>query len=293
MTRRVTTGLTELDDALGGGLVPGTLTIFAGATGIGKTQFGMHFLHAQTTGLQPSGAIIDLSSRGDSQNHDGYTQRMFGRKLTNVNIQDEALMSPFASGRPADVIPFLGYGGKRVLRSQLDVDQWHAWQSEMNRRMPQLFRFVYGHLIHGTRRFVIDGIEPQETPGDSLQLDMTEMIYHRMLRQEHDWLAREVLRENYLANEQHVQSHAYDHSQTAAVVLLTTKQSMLEPLITQPLADGDLAAGANTVILLGRVQQGQQVSRALFITKHRGSYARQDIIPFEINDQGIQLSSST
>lgn len=119
---------------------------------------------------------------------------MFGRKLTNVNIQDEALMSPFASGRPADVIPFLGYGGKRVLRSQLDVDQWHAWQSEMNRRMPQLFRFVYGHLIHGTRRFVIDGIEPQETPGDSLQLDMTEMIYHRMLRQEHDWLAREVLR---------------------------------------------------------------------------------------------------
>ena len=292
MTRRLTTGLTELDEALGGGLVPGTLTIIAGATGIGKTQFGTHFLHAETTGQQPAGAIIDLSSRGDSQNHAGYTQRLFGRELTSFNIHDDTLRSPFANNRPADVIAFLGYGGKRVLRSQLDGDQWHAWQSEMNRRMPQLFRFVYGHLIHGTRRFVIDGIEPQETPGDSLQLDMTELIYHRMLRQEHDWLAREVLRENYLANEPHVQSHAYDHSQTAAVVLLTTKQSMLEPLITQPLADGDLAAGANTVILLGRVQQGQHVSRAMFIAKHRGSYARQDIIPFEINDQGIQLSST-
>ncbi|MEO8271343.1 MAG: ATPase domain-containing protein, partial [Aureliella sp.] len=49
MTRRLTTGLTELDDALGGGLVPGTLTIIAGATGIGKTQFGTHFLHAEGT----------------------------------------------------------------------------------------------------------------------------------------------------------------------------------------------------------------------------------------------------
>lgn len=292
MTRRLTTGLAELDEALGGGLLPGTLTIIAGATGVGKTQFGMHFLQADAAQHQPAGAIIDLSSRGDSQNHDGYTQRMFGRALTSVDIWNETSVSPFTSGRPADGIPFLGYGGKRVLRSQMDVDQWHAWQSEMNRRMPQLFRFVYGHLIHGTRRFVIDGIEPQETPGDSLQLDMAELIYHRMLRQEHDWLAREVLRENYLSNEQHVQTHAYDHSQTAAVVLLTTKQSMLEPLMTQPLADGDLAAGANTVILLGRVQQGLQVARAMFIAKHRGSYARQDIIPFSINDQGICLNGA-
>ncbi len=289
MTRRISTGLTELDDALGGGLLPGTLTILAGATGVGKTQFGMHFLSADLAQHRPPGAIIDLSSRGDSQNHDGYTQRMFSRRLSTADIHDEQSISPFAHGRPKDVMPFLGYGGKRVLRSQMDVDQWHGWQSEMNRRMPQLFRFVYGHLIHGTTRFVIDGIEPQETTGDSLQLDMTELIYHRMLRQEHDWLAREVLRERYLVNEPHVQSHAYDHTQSAAVVLLTTRQTMLDALMTEPLASGDLAAGANTVILLGRVRQGEQLGRALFITKHRGSYARQDIIPFTINDQGIQL----
>lgn len=290
MTRRFTTGLSKLDEALGGGLLPGTLTIVAGATGVGKTQFGMHFLQSDVPQHKPSGAIIDLSSRGDSQHHAGYTQRIFGRSLTSLDVHDQELRSPYGAGRPADIMPFLGYGGKRVLRSQLDGDQWHAWQSEVNRRMPQLFRFVYGHLIHGTQRFVIDGIEPQETVGDSLQLDMAELIYHRMLRQEHDWLAREVLREKYRDNETHVQAHAYDHTQTATLVLLTTKQFMLEPLMTQPLADGDLAAGANTVILLGRVPQGQSVGRAMFIAKHRGSYARQDIIPFEIDDQGIQLS---
>lgn len=291
MMRRFTTGLSELDEALGGGLLPGTLTIVAGATGVGKTQFGMHFLQADVAQHKPSGAIIDLSSRGDSQHHEGYAERIFGWTLTSLDVHHHESHSPFGEGRPADIIPFLGYGGKRVLRSQMDVDQWDAWQSEMNRRMPQLFRFVYGHLIHGTQRFVIDGIEPQQTVGDSLQLDMTELIYHRMLRQEHDWLAREVLREKYRDNESHVQAHAYDHTQTATLVLLTTKQLMLEPLMTQPLADGDFAAGANTVILLGRVPQGQTVGRAMFIAKHRGSYARQDIIPFDIDDQGIQLGS--
>lgn len=43
MTHRISTGLLELDEALGGGLLPGTLTLIAGATGVGKTQFGMHF----------------------------------------------------------------------------------------------------------------------------------------------------------------------------------------------------------------------------------------------------------
>ncbi len=292
MTLRFTTGLSELDEALGGGLLPGTLTIVAGATGVGKTQLGLHFLQADVAAHKPSGAIIDLSSRGDSQHHEGYAQRIFGRTLTSVDVRNNETRSPFDGARPADIMPFLGYGGKRVLRSQIDGEQWDAWQSEMNRRMPQLFRFVYAHLLHGTQRFVIDGIEPQETVGDSLQLDMTELIYHRMLRQEHDWLAREVLREKYRENEPQVQTHAYDHTQTATLVLLTTKQMMLEPLMTQPLADGDFAAGANTVILLGRVPLGQSVGRAMFIAKHRGSYARQDIIPFDINDHGIQLSTA-
>ncbi len=33
-------GIEELDRELGGGLIPGTLTVVAGATGVGKTQLG-------------------------------------------------------------------------------------------------------------------------------------------------------------------------------------------------------------------------------------------------------------
>ena len=40
MTRQ-STGITGLDAMLGGGLIPGTLTVVVGATGIGKTQVGL------------------------------------------------------------------------------------------------------------------------------------------------------------------------------------------------------------------------------------------------------------
>lgn len=287
MQNRLSSGIAAFDTALGGGFLPNSLTMIVGATGVGKTQLGMHFSQAGISAEGQPGAIIDLSSRGDSQNHLGYSERMFENALTVADL--EPAHSIFADQRPADLLNFLGYGGRRVLRSQMDVDQWHAWQSEMNRRTPALFRFVYNHLVHGTRRFIVDGIEPQGAADDSLQLDMLELIYHRMLRQEHDWLAREVLRENFLKHKSEVLKRAYDYRESSALVLLTTKHSMLEQLMTAPLSDGDLAAGANTVILMGRQLIEGKMTRALYIAKHRGSYAAPDIIPFEINDSGLVI----
>ncbi len=289
MDTRLSTGLERLDEALGGGLLPGTLTMVVGATGVGKTQLAMHFLEAGIKQEGVTGAIIDLSSRGDSQNHAGYRQRMFGKPMSVVELSAGEAYQPFEHGRPAEVFPFLGYTGRRVLRSQLDADEWHAWQSEMNRRTPTLTRFLYGHLVHGTRRFIVDGIEPQHENSDSLQLDLVELIYHRMLRTEHDWLAREVFREKYLQNESLVAQHRYSQHEAAAAALLTTKQSMLDQLIAEPLSDGDLAAGANTVILLGRTFKDAQLHRGLYIAKHRGSYAEPKILSFDINDKGIQF----
>ena len=38
-------GYDRLDSLLGGGLLPGTLTVIAGATGAGKTQLGLAWCH--------------------------------------------------------------------------------------------------------------------------------------------------------------------------------------------------------------------------------------------------------
>jgi KaiC/GvpD/RAD55 family RecA-like ATPase len=289
MTGRISTGIAALDEALGGGLLPGSLTLVLGATGVGKTQFGIQLCAAGRRDDGVRGTIVDLSSRGDSQNHVGYAKQLFGQSWSLADPGGDNSDNLFSGSRPADILPFLGYGGRRVLRSQMDADGWHAWQSELNRRLPRLFRFVYGHLVHGTRRFVIDGIEPQTAAHDSLQVELLELIYHRMLRQEYDWLAREVLREKFRGQQALVDEHRYRHEDCAAVALVTTRQSMLEQLMSEPLADGDLAAGANTVILLGRQRQAEQMGRALFIAKHRGSYADQRIIPFAIGQEGMQL----
>src|SRR3954451_7583433 len=69
---RQSTRVPGLDDLLGGGLIPGTLTVVVGATGIGKTQLGLQFAHAGQEQEKRRGVIFDCSSRGDSQSHAQY-----------------------------------------------------------------------------------------------------------------------------------------------------------------------------------------------------------------------------
>ncbi len=54
MPPRLSTGIDGLDDLLGGGLLPGTLTAVVGSTGIGKTQFGLQFANAGLAAGRPS-----------------------------------------------------------------------------------------------------------------------------------------------------------------------------------------------------------------------------------------------
>src|SRR5436309_9346198 len=74
-------GIEVLDRELGGGLLPGTLTVVAGATGAGKTQLGLRWA-AQGAAIEGRhGVICDLTSRGDAQNHAAYARSQFGWEL--------------------------------------------------------------------------------------------------------------------------------------------------------------------------------------------------------------------
>src|ERR1700679_3175194 len=79
-------GLDDLDRALGGGLLPGTLTVLAGATGIGKTQLGLRGAHMGRAGGGRRGGVCDLTSRGDSQNHAEYASRLFDWDLDDYPL---------------------------------------------------------------------------------------------------------------------------------------------------------------------------------------------------------------
>ena len=85
-------GIEKLDRDLGGGLLPGTLTVVAGATGIGKTQLGLNWADAGAAAEGSRGVICDLTSRGDSQNHLSYARSQFSWELRALPLDAESLV---------------------------------------------------------------------------------------------------------------------------------------------------------------------------------------------------------
>ncbi len=95
-------GWEELDRALGGGLLPGTLTVVAGATGVGKTQLGLRWAQSGQNGEGRRGVICDLTSRGDSQNHAEYASRTVRLGPERVSADECAELRPRLGFHAAD-----------------------------------------------------------------------------------------------------------------------------------------------------------------------------------------------
>src|SRR5690349_19960985 len=97
MAARLSTGVAGLDDLLGGGLLPGTLTVIVGATGIGKTQLGIQFANSGERQECRRGVLFDMASRGDSQNHAGYAERLHGWRLATCEYHEQVDLTDFYS----------------------------------------------------------------------------------------------------------------------------------------------------------------------------------------------------
>ncbi|MEX2141510.1 MAG: ATPase domain-containing protein [Pirellulales bacterium] len=288
---RLSTGVPGLDELLGGGLVPGTLTVVCGATGIGKTQLGLQFCDAGLAGEGQRGIVFDMSARGDAQSHAEYARRMFGWLLMPVDPGKPLRLEGFLSNARStgDYLHVFDNIGRRVTKRDLDFDGYHDWQAQLVGRLNAAIAFFYGNFVGGVRRCVIDGIEPVERPSDSIQMEMFEYIYHQILRKESDWVARDLLREHYRQQADVVAAYRYDHTQIGCLFLYTSAESVLDQLIDRPLDEGDLLSGANTVIYMGKIRDGLKLRRALYIAKHRGSAASDEIHTYEIGEAGLRM----
>jgi KaiC/GvpD/RAD55 family RecA-like ATPase len=287
---RLHTGIPQLDDLLGGGLLRGTLTVVIGATGIGKTQLGLQFAAQGEADEGTRGIIFDMTARGDSQSHAEYAQRMFGWSLRPFDAEQfrPGHVWDAAIARSDCAAPFAG-AGRRVTTGELSEDERRAWKADHNRKLQQTIAFFYANFAHGVRRCVIDGVEPADTPRDSFQIELFEYIYQQLLRKDDAWVARDLFRAQYRQNESLVMQHAYDQRQIGCLLLCTTHDVMLESLLSRPLQSGDVLSNANTIILMGKTRDGSKVGRALCVAKHRGSACDETIVPFEITSRGLRL----
>jgi len=305
---RQSTGVVGLDELLGGGLISGTLTVVVGATGIGKTQLGLQFASAGDEQEGHRGVVFDCSSRGDSQSHAEYARRMFDWRLTAMDAERQVDVEDFFSrvgsahrdgmAKVGEAHPTLGdylhifdYHGRRVTRRDLDWDDWRNWQAELNARLRAAIAFLYGNFVRGVRRVVIDGLEPADRPGESIQFNLFEYVYHQILRKDPEWVARDLFREAYRRHAEDAARHVYDPAQLGCLLLYTSHETMLDDLISRPLDEGDVLSNANTLIYMGKIRDGNRLGRGLYISKHRGSVCEERIVEYRIGERGLEMTS--
>lgn len=290
---RLKTGVNQLDAALGGGLIPGTLTVVIGVTGIGKTQLGLQFLDAARKQEGLRGMVLDFTARGDAQNHRDYAKRISAWDLNTFEPPKRDELGSLLEMRKdfAEYFPVVSQRGRTVSKSQMTEDEWRDWQAEWNREMHRVIAFLYAGFCSGRQRIIIDGIEPIEGENDSAQLHLFEYIYHKVIRQDPEWVARELFREHFRSLADKIAQRSYSCQSASCLMLVTTTELMLDTLLQSPAAKPDLIANANTVIVMGKTRQNGAMGRALYIAKHRGSYIRDEILPFSIDDTGIRMES--
>lgn len=287
---RQKTGIPELDELLSGGLLPGKLTVVLGATGIGKTQLGLQFAEAGLQQEGQTGVLFDMATRGDSQSHSDYAERLFQWKL-----REQLVDAPFDLDQIWDAETRTDYqhlfrqSGRRVTRRDMELDEWKEWKLEFVKKLDAAIAFFYSNFVHGVRRTVIDGIEPTDRPSESFQFHAFEYVYHQILRKECDWVARDLFRAQFRSHQAQVEQHRYDFQQIGCLLLLTTHEVMLDDLIQRPIESGDVLSNANTIILMGKIKDGNRMSRALHVAKHRGSAVDESLVPYEIQESGLKL----
>lgn len=285
MSELYSTGIGFIDDLLGGGLQQGTLTVVRGATGIGKTQLGLSFCQSGLTHEGRRGFIIDMGSRGDTQQHAEYARRLFGWDLHNGEVDLGNLFDGF---QPVDYLNPFGYVGKRVLRDEMNDEQWRAWKLTLNENLRKVLAHCYYHFVHGVRRQVVDGIEPFAAARESAQVDLFEYILHQIVRKPHDWAARDLFQGRWPQVKDQVMAHPYDPAEIATMFLQTTPETELHQLIAAQTMEDDLTINATTVILMGRLPSAERVERGVFVLKHRGGWCSDEIVKFRITAQGLE-----
>lgn len=289
---RHSTGIPELDELLGGGLIPGTLTVVLGATGIGKTQLGVEYAWQGRAEEGETGILFDMTARGDSQSHADYARRLrdwtLRRRPEAISLPSPEAIWTEEFGR-WDLLHLFHKAGRRVTASDLDADAQRVWKAELNRKLQETIGYFYGNFCQGVRRCVIDGVEPADRARDSFQFDLFEYIYHQILRKEAEWTARDLFRAAYRAQAEGVQARAYDVRDISCLMLCTTHEVLLEDLLARPIESGDVLSNANTIILMGKVREGLRMGRALHVAKHRGSRCDDSIRHYEITEAGLRL----
>ncbi len=278
---------------LGGGLIPGTLTVVYGATGIGKTHLGLTFAHHGLAADGAPGLIFDMNARGDSQQHHAYAERLFGWKLGRWTHT----VTPMAAPLPpegaladcySDAFPWVGkIHDYQVSRPDGPEFDW-SWKAAYNRALYTVRPFFYFHFCAGARRVVVDGVEPMDVPAESIQFFLFDELYRKVIHRDAETLGMEICLPVWTYRD-FIDAHRYDHRAVTTLLLVTAEETRLDDLVSRKILIGDLGAVANTILVMGSERVGNRLGRFCAVVKHRGSAMSDEITEYRITERGIEF----
>ena len=291
MAARVSTGIPKLDAMLGGGLLPGTLTVVYGATGIGKTHLGLAFGHHGRAADGAPGLLLDMNARGDSQQHHAYAERLFDWPLGRWTHTVTPMADPYPPAGQmqayyCDAFPWVGKLRDYQVPTGDGLEFDWNWKAEYSHALYTVRPFVYFHLGAGSRRLVVDGIEPMDVPAEYIQPYLFDELYRKVIHRDSETLGMEICMPVW-QHRAFIDAHRYDHAAVTTLLLVTTEETQLEHLIARKVAAGDIGAVANTILVMGSERVGNRLGRFLCVVKHRGSAMSDEIAEYRVSEQGL------
>ncbi|MFQ5829885.1 MAG: RAD55 family ATPase [Candidatus Methylomirabilia bacterium] len=293
MTSRTSTGIPRLDEMLGGGLLPGTLAVVYGATGIGKTHLGLTLARHGAAAEGAPGLIFDMNARGDCQQHHAYAERLFDWRLGRWAHAVSPMAAPFPPDGAlddcySDAFPWVGKVRDYQVPTPDGAEFDWNWKAAYNHALYTVRPFFYFHFCAGTRRVVVDGVEPTNAPAESIQLFLFDELYRKVIHRDAETLGMEICLPVWKYRD-FIDAHGYDHRAVTTLLLVTSEETRLEDLLARKVGAGDLGAVANTVLVLGSERVGRRLGRFCCVIKHRESAMADEIVEYRITERGIEF----
>jgi hypothetical protein len=237
---------------------------------------------------------MDMNGRGDSQQHDEYAARLFDWSLKEWTHTVPPMTEPYPSSDQMDAFycNALKWVGRvrdfqvPAADGSLEFD-WN-WKATYNHALHTVRPFLYFHFAAGTRRLVVDGVEPMDQPADSIQFWMFDELYRKTVHRDAETVGMEICLPVW-KHRPFIDAHLYDHAAVTTLLLVTTEETRLEDLLARRVAVGDIGATANTILVMGSERVGSRVARMLSVVKHRGSAMSDEIVEYRIGSAGLEL----
>jgi len=187
-----------------------------------------------------------------------------------------------------DALPWVGKLRDYQVASPDGLEFDWNWKAQYNQVLYTVRPFVYFHLAAGSRRIVVDGIEPMDVPGDYIQPYIFDDLYRKTIHRDSETLGMEICMPVW-KHRTFIDAHRYDHTTVTTLLLVTTEETQLEHLIARKVAAGDVGAVANTIVVMGSERVGNRLVRMLCVVKHRGSAKSDEIAEFRVTERGFEL----